>query len=210
MNVLVVAPHPDDEAIGCGGSLLRHVDAGDRVHVVFATSGELSLEHLGRDEAWQIREKEARAAAQVLGVAQLSFWRLQDWHLDEDVPELASRVADLVEREGAERVYAPHPGEWHPDHRAASAAVGQAAVRCGLSTWSVLGYEVWTPIAAFDVVEDVSVVMPRKLEAIGCYASQLSPIDYRRGAEGLNAYRGALAARSTYAEVFARVDDRDE
>lgn len=210
MNVVVVAPHPDDEAIGCGGSILRHADAGDRVHVVFLTSGELGLDHLEVAEAHRVREAEANAAAEVLGLAEVSFWRLADWELGNGVDGLVDRLADVVAREGAERVYAPHPGEWHPDHQAACAATLAATDRCGLSTWAVYGYEVWTPMPAFDRVEDVSEVMPRKLEAVGRYVSQLSPIDYRRGVEGLNAYRGALAARSSYAEVFSRLADREE
>ena len=65
MNVLVVAPHPDDETIGCGGTLCLHQQRGDRVVVVFLTSGELGLKHLPPQEAWTIREKEANAAARI-------------------------------------------------------------------------------------------------------------------------------------------------
>ena len=63
MNVVVIAPHPDDESIGCGGALCRHADAGDRVTVAFLTSGELGLKQLAREAAWQIREAEAHDLA---------------------------------------------------------------------------------------------------------------------------------------------------
>jgi len=75
MNILVIAPHPDDEAIGCGGSICLHVERGDRVVAVFLTSGELGLKHLSPAQAWGIREGEARCAARVLGLAGLHFLR---------------------------------------------------------------------------------------------------------------------------------------
>src|SRR5687767_8382251 len=66
MIVLVIAPHPDDECIGCGGAICRHVQRGDKVHAVFLTSGELGLKELPREQAWQMREEEARNAAKIL------------------------------------------------------------------------------------------------------------------------------------------------
>ena len=67
-RILVLAPHPDDESIGCGGTLCRHVQQGDEVHVVFLTSGEKGGH--GRSEAATIQVREAEAhprGARVLG-----------------------------------------------------------------------------------------------------------------------------------------------
>ena len=64
-------------------------------------------------------------------------------------------------------------------------------------------YEVWTPLAQYDVVTDITTVMPRKLQAIRAHTSQLHEIDYARATEGLNAYRGAIASRTLFAEVFS-------
>ena len=68
MKVLVIAPHPDDESIGCGGTVALHVQRGDTVNVVFLTSGELGLKQFPREKVWKIREAEADAACKVLGV----------------------------------------------------------------------------------------------------------------------------------------------
>ena len=59
-KILILAPHPDDEVLGCGGAACQHSAAGDRVCAVFLTSGELGLKQLSREKAWQIREAEAR------------------------------------------------------------------------------------------------------------------------------------------------------
>jgi N-acetylglucosamine malate deacetylase 1 len=200
MNVLVVAPHPDDEAIGCGGAICLHAARGDRVVAVFLTSGELGLKHLPREEAWRVREAEAGAAAAVLGVARLAFLRGPDWTLGDDPDGVIAGLRAIVEEEGPQRIYLPHEGEEHPDHKAALPIVRRTFE--GEDTPSVFAYEVWTPLPSYDEVQDVSAVMGRKLEAIRCYRSQVGYYRYDRAAEGLAQYRGAMAGRCDYAEVF--------
>lgn len=70
----------------------------------------------------------------------------------------------------------------------------------------MLGYEVWTPLATHDQVEDITPVMECKLAAITAYRSQLDHFRYDRAIRGLNQYRGALAARTDFAEVFASLE----
>ncbi|MBN2505253.1 MAG: PIG-L family deacetylase [Verrucomicrobia bacterium] len=205
MNVLVVAPHPDDETLGCGGTLCRHAAGGDRVVVVFLTSGELGLKHLPRERAWAIREREASAAARVLGVAAVEFLRQPDWGVGGHGAAAARGLRPVLERERPRLVYVPHRKEWHPDHRAALPVL-RAALRGGaLGAPEVRAYEVWTPMARHDHVEDITAVMPRKLRALRAHRSQLGEFDYARAVRGLNQFRGELAARCRYAEVFAAV-----
>jgi LmbE family N-acetylglucosaminyl deacetylase len=202
MNVLVVAPHPDDEAIGCGGAICLHAARGDRVVAVFLTSGELGLKHLPREEAWRVREAEAEAAAAVLGIAELCFLRCPDWYLMEGVEATAELLRPILMREMPRTVYLPHPREWHPDHQA-SLPILRAALR-GLDSADpcLRAYEVWSPLTEHDHVEDITHVMARKLHAIRCYQSQLGAFRYDHAIRGLNRYRGVIAARSRYAEVF--------
>src|SRR5204863_4715234 len=117
MNVLVLAPHPDDEAIACGGALCLHADKGDRVTVVFLTSGELGLKDLGRDEVRQIREAEARAAAEILGVRDLAFLRCTDSQVGAELSNATALLQPILERERPQLIYLPHAQEWHPDHK---------------------------------------------------------------------------------------------
>jgi LmbE family N-acetylglucosaminyl deacetylase len=204
VNVLVVAPHPDDEAIGCGGAVCQHATRGDRVSVVFLTSGELGLKHLPREQAWRTREAEAEAAAVVLGLARVTFLRRPDWFVGERVEETAAALRPVLDQEKPKLLYLPHPEDEHPDHRA-SLAVVRTALRGGPAP-AARAYEVWSPLSGFDHVEDIGPVMRRKLWAVRCYRSQLGHFRYDRAVRGLNQYRGALAARCRFAEIFRHLD----
>jgi LmbE family N-acetylglucosaminyl deacetylase len=206
-RVLVIAPHPDDESIGCGGAICLHVERGDRVRVVFLTSGERGIEGADAETARVVREAEAAEALAVLGVEQRDSLRLQDLGVADNLASGARRLAEILEAHPPDLIYLPHPEEVHPDHEAAlpliRSAVGQA-FRDG--PWPELrAYEVWTPMARYDWPEDISRHMGRKLQAVRCYRSQLRAFRYDRAVRGLNQYRGCLAARCRFAEVFRYV-----
>jgi LmbE family N-acetylglucosaminyl deacetylase len=202
VNVLVIAPHPDDEAIGCGGTIALHADHGDRVAAVFLTSGELGLAHLPPAEAWRVREAEAARAAAVLGIAATTFLRQPDWYLGDGVFAAAEALAQVLDRHAPDVIYLPHPHEWHPDHQAALPVLRAALANHAGAPPALWAYEIWTPFQVFDRAEDITATMGRKLRAIRSYASQLAGFRYDRAARGLNQYRGALAARCRFAEVF--------
>ncbi len=202
-TILVIAPHPDDEAIGCGGTIALHRQAGDRVAVLFLTSGEGGLPRASVADAWSTREAEARAAVADLSADVLAFLRLPDGGVGDDVDRAAAAVAAAMADVRPDCVYLPHPAEDHADHAACLPVLGRAYGLLGRPEPWLLGYEVWTPLGWFDQVRDVSAVYDRKRAAVRRHASQLADFDYDRAAAGLNAYRGALAGRCAYAEVFA-------
>ena len=72
----------------------------------------------------------------------------------------------------------------------------------GLRAPALRAYEVWTPLAKFDEVQDITAVMSRKLRALRAHRSQLDEFDYVRAVRGLNEFRGELAGKCGYAEVF--------
>lgn len=210
MNVLVIAPHPDDESIGCGGAICLHAKRGERVTVVYLTSGELGLKHLPRDRACRTREREAEKAARILGVSTCHFLRLPDWFTGGNISDATRKLAPLVKRARPELIYLPHADEWHPDHKAALPIV-RGALKAGDASRlrpTLRAYEVWTPLLDYDHVEDITAVMPRKLRALRAHRSQLKEFDYARAVSGLNAFRGELSARCRYAEVFQTVDPK--
>lgn len=197
MNVLVVAPHPDDEALGCGGTIRSHVDGGDRVVVAFLTSGEGGLASYPADRARRVREREAAKASEVLGVAAHVFVRLADGCVTENLTAATAALDDIVQAERPDVVYAPHESDGHDDHAAAYAAAAAAA-----SDGELLTYEIWTPLTTFERVEDITDQMPAKLRAVRSYRSQVRYWRYDLAIKGLNAYRGAMVAGTRYAEVF--------
>ncbi len=202
MNVLVVAPHPDDESIGCGGSICNHVAAGDPVTGVFLSSGERGLAGLPAEEAACVREAEAKAAGSVLGLSSTDFLRLPDLLVQDSIDEAAARLAPVLHAHQPQLVYLPHPNESHPDHQAALPAVIGALKEVNMTSVMLLTYEVWTPLSQYDFVTDITPMMGRKLAAIRCYASQIQQFRYDDAAHGLNAFRGALGGACQYAEAF--------
>jgi LmbE family N-acetylglucosaminyl deacetylase len=202
---LVVAPHPDDESIGCGGTIRLHFERGDRVVVVFLTSGELGLKHLPREEAWRVRESEAKKASEILGIQALTFLRGPDWYLNECVEETGTALVPVLQRESPEMIYLPHPGEWHPDHKACLPIVLAGLLCASIPAPRLLSYEVWTPLPEYDHGENITPVLRNKVSAIRAYHSQVQQLRYDRGVRGLNQYRGAIAWGCPYAEVFQHV-----
>lgn len=207
-SVLVIAPHPDDEAIGCGGAISLHRWRGDLVRVVFLTSGEQGIAGVPPVEACAIREAEALRAGGVLGVSGIDFLRFPDLGLDQCCQEGAARLLTILERYHPGLIYLPHPDDAHPDHEATLPMVRAACAR--LTGWpdppELRAYEVWSPMTRPGWVEDITGVMRQKLAAIRCYRSQLAVFRYDRAVRGLNQYRGVLQGGSRYAEAFTYLE----
>jgi LmbE family N-acetylglucosaminyl deacetylase len=184
-GVLVVAPHPDDEVLGCGGSIANHVDRGHQVQVLYLSSGEHGSPTLPPEQCGPLREQEAAAAAGVLGVAaaQLHFLRLPDGAIDARDLAHVGMVIGLLRRLRPSLVYLPHPGEASFDHRegfelcwrAAGMAGSRNFPEHGTTPWwvpTILGYEVWTPIGEPQYTTDITGTIDRKTRALACYQSQ--------------------------------------
>lgn len=169
-RVLVVAPHSDDEIIGCGGVLAFHGSRGDEVRVLVLTDGAQGDPGAKTEDVIEVRRAESRKAGELLGIADHRFLGLPDGGLAECL-ELAERLQAEVEEFDPELVYAPSPQEMHSDHRAAS----RAAIRV-LSTGrerEVLLFGVNAQVTA-TAVFDTTAYWGKKQAALECFASQLS------------------------------------
>lgn len=196
--VLVLAPHPDDETIGLGGTIARHVDRGDEVTVIVATSGERTSG--GSGDVAAMREAECVAACSCLGLPKPPiFLRMPDG----DLGDSAELLGDRLRHHGADAtvIYAPSILDPHRDHRAANVGIARSALSA-----DVYGYEVWSP-SPVDVLLDVGEVFDRKTAALRCYRTALERVDYLRTTAGLAAYRSASGGLggAGYAEGFVRL-----
>lgn len=216
-RVLVLAPHMDDEAIGCGGAVLRHRQLGTPLAVTYLTDGaegdiRLADPTISSSEATQRRRVlrrerrlEAEAWCAEAGAARVDFLDLPDGRLAAHANgQAVQRLADIIAAWRPSVVYLPSPLDVHPDHRAAN-RLALAALRCASprnSAMRLRGYEVWTPVLT-NAVMDISSVVDAKARLLGLHVSQLRDIDYVRHIAGLNAYRGILLpGPAGHAEAF--------
>jgi LmbE family N-acetylglucosaminyl deacetylase len=152
-RLFVIAAHPDDDTIGCGGMMARVADAGGALRIAYLSDGSRSHPGSRRFSPARIaklREDEARAALAILGIRdEPLFFRLPDGMLDSiDAQERSEAVARLTREIAAfepEVVLAPWRRDPHPDHMASAAIVSDALA--GLERPPrLVSYEVWLPI----------------------------------------------------------------
>ena len=209
---MVLAPHMDDEVIGCGGTLVKHIRNGAEVTVVFMTDGrygskkaqENKMDHKETDLV-QTRKNEAMLALKTLNVKDGIFLDAEDGCLN-STPEFQRKLGGILESVRPEVVYLPFFMEGHPDHRATSQVLLDST-RGKRFQFDCSGYEVWTPLLCPNCLVDINDVVETKQKALQHYTSQLADLDYIHTSLGLNAYRsGALLDhKSRYVEAFFMV-----
>ncbi|HVO01284.1 MAG TPA: PIG-L family deacetylase [Candidatus Cybelea sp.] len=216
-RVLVLAPHPDDESIGCGGTLARWRRAGRAAKVLFLTDGRLGSRSLRampehdprRMEAEQrlieTRRQEAKLALQALAVEEFAFADAPDGELWRHVEPVARAIARAIEEDRPDLILLPFLTDRHTDHVAAGACLLSALRQISstqLGGLTCAGYEVWSPIQANTVV-DITETIEQKKAAIRVYRSQLADTDYLDGAVSLNRFRAiSNLVPGTHAEAF--------
>jgi len=216
-RVLVIAPHADDEVLGCGGTLARHVARGDEVDVIVLTDGALGTSDGSTDlDLVRQRRAEAEAGMALLGVSKCEFWELPEGH-EPDAGVLGALTLRLAMRVcGAEPalVYAPWIGEGHADHFHA-ARLARLGLALSAFEGLALGYEVWTPLEPRWLV-DVTGVWECKRAAVSEHASQLVHTDLYGIARANAARRAHLLGETCSpgeaprAEAFCELGSPDE
>jgi LmbE family N-acetylglucosaminyl deacetylase len=145
-SAMVFAPHPDDETLGCGGTILRKRRSGAAMRIVFMTDGAASHADLtSRAELRMMRQREALDAVEVLGLgpAQVSWLGFPDGELGQWRADAVTRVSELLQRFRPEQLFLPYARGEHSDHVATHAIVYEAVGRVGLAA-TLLEYPVWS------------------------------------------------------------------
>ena len=140
--MVIFAPHPDDETLGCGGTIAKRLSEGYEVLIVVITDGRYAfLKMLGIDsdptpeELKEIRKEEVKRATKILGVPEknLSFLDLEDGTLEENEEKLERIITQILNENSPAEVYFPYKKDVHPDHRATNRAVRNAVKKLGIT-----------------------------------------------------------------------------
>lgn len=226
MNVLVVAAHPDDEVLGCGGTMARLAAEGHRVSVAILGQGAASRFAPGSPEAAAevaALQDKSREAARILGAAEVRHFGLPDNRFDSlDLLDVIQPLEALAGELRPEVVYTQHGGDLNVDHAAAfRAALTAFRPLPGSTVRALYAYEVasstewafaqFAPAFAPDTFVDVGAYLDRKLAALAVYEGELRPFPHPRSERAVRAQaelRGAtvgVAAAEALATVWRRI-----
>lgn len=216
-RALVIAAHPDDETIGCGGTIAKMVRDGWHVDVAIMTKAtpELSRRYADPQEADAIREREADKACDVLGVQDLFFANFEEVHLStHPFPAIVDWIGDLIRERQHELILTHSTGDLHQDHRALAEATVIATrpyVRPPSLRW-VISYR--SDVLPFltspfrpSLFVDVTSTITAKLRALDAYKSELREAPHPRSHSSISAWArfvGSMCGME-FAEAFETV-----
>lgn len=217
-RILVVAAHPDDEALGCGGAIARHASRGEEVSIVFVADGVTSRDGASGEEKEELahRREAARTAARILGAHEPSFFEFADQRLDQyPLIEITRAIEELAREFQPTVVYTHYHGDLNLDHRIVARAtltafrpVPTQSVRhiygfevLSSTEWEAATDHAFRPHSFLDISERY---LAKKFAALDAYEREMRPYPHARSfksAEALARLRGASVGLEA-AEAF--------
>lgn len=202
-KILVLSPHPDDDAIGCGGTLRLHSENSSEIKVVYLTDGsngsEKTISKDAKKRLVETREDEAKEAAALLGVSSLAFWRYEDGQISNN--KITQKLlASLISSFKPDIIYTPSFLDPHPDHYE-TCKILYSTLKQNDFDGEIWSYEVWSPLYANRII-NVDKTYDKKELAILAHKSQISDRNYLTAIRGLNQYRAGMFNVGEYAEAF--------
>lgn len=204
-NVLVISPHPDDEIVGCGGTLIKMLNEGSFVTVLQLTDGSNTCalkdypEHIRKT----IRLEEAKNVAENLQFAELILWKEKDSQL-KCTTENVRKLVDILERIRPKVIFVPFLNDPHPDHAMANEILRRAleVSSHNLPEVDVLSYEVWSfvPPNSYCIIDNQ---FDKKAQMLMKYRTGMKAVDYVHECESLNSYNKYIFLnKKGFAEAF--------
>ena len=220
-RVLIFAPHPDDETLGCGGTIARKVNRGEDVEVFFMTDGRNALSTMfgifsnpSPAEFIEIRRNEALRATGVLGLTEdnLVFLEAEDGCLAKESVYVQERIKELIAKKSYSEFYFPSDADSHPDHRVTNSIarnlIHELGGGCKSYTY-IIHYDRIMALRMFIglrvthnlIGSDISEFLHLKRKALDEYRSQISIMTDRQKSPVLD--RHFLAKFLTNTEIFS-------
>lgn len=195
-RILVVAPHPDDESIGCGGLLAKY---SAQCEVWVLTDGRYGGKE-DEETVKKIRTIELSNAMKTLGIERFRKFDVFDLHLFEREDLLVNENLNVFTK-----IFVSYRFDEHADHEMAYKIVKRALTENN-SNAELYEYEVWTPLQRATHFLDISDVIDTKDKAISCHETQIQDIDYCRMIRALTAYRAeSIGIRGGYVEQYLAI-----
>lgn len=183
-KIICFAPHPDDEILGCGGSLLKAKAKGYDITMVYLSLGEYASPIYSPKKLAMIRKAETKKVCHLLGTKNIYYLNIPDNQINALDFKSFCTLIKIIRKERAHIAYIPHQRETSSDHQQASLLIQRALGMAGSANFSkygkpwwvgtVLGYEVWTPLEKYQYGEDISDFINKKIECLSLYTSQTS------------------------------------
>lgn len=218
-TILVVAAHPDDEVLGCGGSVSRYAEEGYDVHLLIMADGESSRADEGGLIALELltaRKIAAKKACKILGCSSVTILNLPDNRLDSlDRLDIIKKIESFISKYQPITVFTHHVGDVNIDHRIVHDAVVTACRSQPVHpVRELLFFEVpssteWCPTGSMEIFHpnvyiEISRTMQKKKDALNAYNSEIRPFPHPRSFEAIEAlakWRGATVGVNA-AEAF--------
>lgn len=188
-KILVVAPHPDDELIGCFGILNEY---GTKTDVLLLTDGQLGKPYnsnTSTKEIIKIRKNEFKNVCKCLKVNKLIYANIKDGCVAENITNV--KINDKYDL-----IFIPYRFDKHKDHSCV-----YNYFRKQFKKTNLIEYEVWTPLIHPNLYINIEDAFTKKIELLSLYESQLKIINYFKLVEGLSIYRGFFN-KCNYAEAY--------
>jgi len=202
-RVLVIAPHPDDEIIGCGGSILFHKKRGDKIWIIYMCKGNAYDQPSNNS---RIRKKESEEIAKLLELKDVIYLNHDDFSITTGGEETLE-LQTLIIKINPDIIYLPSPLDQHIDHRTTFQIFTKIRLN---SNPNCLIYEVMTPIT-YNYLFPIDCYIEKKMELLRIYNNQLQIRRYDSISNLLNLYRGSLypAKSCKFAEAFLWISFND-